>query len=134
MSSSIIARVSKQSGIDTSELTVLDKNLNLKSNQSTNIVFGPLSSCYITYHDIVITPSTPESFVTIKVNLDSFRTEFTTNQPISIVQRACEPYPSFELKLNSVTMHKKKYFYEGVISVSGGACEIVKVDQMLVDH
>lgn len=133
MSSDIATRVSKLTGISINSLTVLTKDLLLDSSDSANIVFGPLSSCYITYHDIVINPSTPESYPTIKINLDGYNTEFVTNEPITIVQRACDPYPSFELKINSVTMHKKKYFYEGAISVQGGSCKIIKVDQMLVD-
>jgi hypothetical protein len=130
----IVARVSKSTSID--NLIILDKELVLEPSDSVNIVFGPLGSCYITYHDIIITPlgEGPESFVTIRINLGDYRSEFTTNTPIKITQNVCEPYPSFELKINSVLMHKKKYFYEGVISVHGGLCKIDKNDQLIVDH
>jgi hypothetical protein len=128
----IKTRVSKLVNIN--NLIILDKELVLNSNESVNIVFGPLSSYYVKWHDIIITPSSPESFLTIKITLDGFSTEFTTNEPIDIIQKPCEPYPSFELQLKSVLVSKKKYFYEGVVSVSGGACKINKFDQMLVDH
>jgi hypothetical protein len=130
----IVERVSKSTGID--NLIILDKERVFKSSDSVNIVFGPLSSCYITYHDIIITPlgEGPNSFVTITINLGDYKSEFTTNEPVKITQDLCEPYPSFELKINSVPMHKKKYFYEGVISVHGGSCKINKNDQLIVDH
>ncbi len=129
----IVSRVSKFTGID--NLTILDKNtLELKSSDSVNVVFGPLSSMYITFHDIMIIPENSESYLTIKIILNGYSTEFVTNEPINITQRPIEPYPTIELKFNTVSIHNKKYFYEGVICVSGGPCKINKFDQLIVDH
>ena len=105
----IAYRVSKLTGID--NLTILNEDtLVLKQSDSVNIIFGPLSSYYITWHDIMITPENPDSYLTIKIALDGYSTEFVTNEPIDIIQRPCEPYLSFEIKLNSFSMHKKNVF------------------------
>jgi len=133
----ITSRISKLTGTCINNLTILSQDtLVLEQSNSVNILFGPLSSMSITWHDIIITPENTESYVNVKIILDGYSTEFTTNEPIDIIQRPCKSYPSFELEINSNPVHTKKYLYEGVICVNvvGGSCQINKFDQMIIDH
>lgn len=129
----LVDRISNQTRIPVDQIDSSGSNLTLSESDVVNLVFGASGYIYYSYQDIIISPN-EGSFVNIKINLKECIKELTTDKSLKISQKPCEPYPSFSLNLNDHSIHEKKYFYQGLIQVSGGACTIKQVKQTTVDH
>lgn len=131
----LVNRVSLKKNVPSNQIILLgDNSLVLTKSDSANILFGPIGETYYKYYNDIYIQPIEDSFVSITLNFDGYEISFDTNELIYITQIPCEPYPSFVLNINTHPIHSKKYFYEGLIQISEGACKIKRIQQMLIDH